>query len=114
MIDFACKEIHLEEIIKCSYMLTKADLKVFKRLMKINDWENTEEISKALKLNLSTVQRTMKKLHGQNLVERRQTNLEGGGYSFIYKIKDKEQIIAMTMSIVNSWVKKVEKELRGM
>lgn len=113
MIDFACKEFKVEAIIKCSLMLTKADFKALKYLAdNSKEWYTTEDLAKKLKLNLSTVQRAVKKLHEKNLAERTQNNLDNGGYIYLYRSKPKEAIAAVIMSIVNNWVAKVNSELQ--
>jgi predicted transcriptional regulator len=111
MIDFACRQFQLEDVIKCAFQLTKADCDVFKFLLKNPDWVTTESLTKKLKLNLSTVQRSVKKLHEKEAIQRTQTNLEGGGYIFLYKIKDKKAIRYILMQTINGWVKHLEKEL---
>ncbi|MFH0870746.1 MAG: MarR family transcriptional regulator [archaeon] len=113
MIDFACKQFKIEEIIKCSLMLTKADFKVLVMLSgSSKEWFTTEQLAKKLKLNLSTVQRAVKKLHGSGLVDRNQNNLDNGGYIYIYRAKAKEDVRSVIMGIVNNWVIKVESELK--
>jgi predicted transcriptional regulator len=113
MIDFACQEFKIESIIKCSLMLTKADFKVMRFLSDDGkDWFTTEEIAKKLKLNLSTVQRAVKKLHEKSLADRTQNNLDNGGYIYLYRSKSKEHIRSIIMGIVNNWVAKVNLELQ--
>ena len=112
MIDFACKQFKIEEVIKCSLGLTKADLKVMVLLTKNSTkWYTTDLIAEKMELNLSTAQRAVKKLHEKDILKRMQNNLDGGGYVYAYQVKDKDQIITVIMSIVNNWVNKVEAEL---
>ena len=112
MIDFACKQFMLKDVIKCSLGLTKADFKLMEYLA--NNSERsfmTEELAKNLDLNLTTVQRAVKRLHEKNILKRIQKNLELGGYVYIYQIKDKTEIRDLIMSIVNGWSKRVSDEL---
>jgi len=111
MIDFACKRFDLRDIVKCSLGLTKADLAVFEFLLKRQGSHRTEEIARQLRVDSSTVQRAVKKLHEKNLLKRTQRNLEGGGYVFEYQANDKKMIRAIIMDLVNSWTKRVEQEL---
>ena len=112
MIDFACEQFDITSIIKCSFSMTKADLKILYFMAgKSSEWYTTEAIAKKLKLNLSTVQRAVKKLYEKGLAERNQNNLDNGGYIFIYKSKPKKEINTIIMRIVNGWVSKVESEL---
>lgn len=113
MIDFACKEFKLSEVIKCGLGLSKADFDVMDSLLE-NDEDSftTEQLAKTLNLNLSTVQRAMKKLFEKDIVERKQVNLDNGGYSFVYQIRSRSEIRTIIMKIVHSWSKKVEEELK--
>ncbi|WP_406657552.1 MarR family transcriptional regulator [Methanolobus sp. ZRKC2] len=114
MIDFACKEFEIEAVIKCGLNLTKADLQVLKHFLQFGqNWLNTEHIADELGLNLSTVQRSVKKLYERNILIRSQNNMDGGGYFFVYKIRSKKEIRELIMEIVNSWVKRVDSELQA-
>ncbi len=114
MIDFACKTFDLDEIIKCSLGLTKAEYRLFSFMLKNNeDWMNTSQLSKKTSLSLSTMQRCMKTLHEKDVVERRQENLGGGGYTYIYKAREKDHIRKIISEIIKNWSSKVEKELRA-
>jgi len=113
MIDFACKRFSLDEIIKCSLSLSKADCKIMHSLLKEQDWITTKDLAKKLNLNITTVQRAVKKLHGKNVLTRSQENLKDGGYIFFYKIKNKKELRELIMQLVNDWVNNVEKELNN-
>jgi predicted transcriptional regulator len=114
MIDFACKQFNLDEVIKCALGLSKADLKILKHIMKKKEeGTRSEEIAKELKLDLTTVQRGVKKLSDKGVIFRSQENLDSGGYVFVYQIKSKKRINDLIMSIVNNWSNKVENELKN-
>lgn len=112
MVDFACKEFQIEAVIKCGLNLTKAELLVLKHLLKHNvRWFTTEQIAVDLSLDISTVQRSTKKLTEKKVLQKSQNNLEGGGYFFVYRIRNKREIRELIMEIIHSWVDRVEKEL---
>ncbi len=111
MIDFACKRFSLDKIIKCSLGLSKADAKVMHFLLGHNSWTTAKELAKKTDLNLSTVQRAIKKLYEKDAVIRSQENLDNGGYLFHYKIKDKKALRNIIMQLVKGWLKTIEKEL---
>ncbi|WP_367343539.1 helix-turn-helix domain-containing protein [Methanomethylovorans sp.] len=112
MVDFACKEFQIETVIKCGLDLTKAELLVLKHLLGHNTrWFTTEQIATDLTLDISTVQRSTKKLTEKKVLQKSQNNLEGGGYFFVYRIRDKREIRELIMEIIHSWVERVEKEL---
>jgi predicted transcriptional regulator len=112
MINFACKRFDLEEIVKCSLGLTKADYSIIMYLIKHDiDQKTTQEISEKLELDLSTVQRSIKKLFTKKLVKRLQKNLEKGGYIFLYQIQNKQEIRNQIKQIIQNWSNNVEKEI---
>lgn len=111
MIDFACKTFDINEVIKCSLGLSRADYTIFEFFLDSDDWLTTEQISKKLKFNVSTVQRSVKKLFVQGILDRNQQNLDRGGYIFIYKIKSMDSLRKTIMGIVDGWVGKVNSEL---
>ena len=86
---------------------------VLKFFMKNSKSEfSTNDLSYSLGLELSTVQRSVKKLHEKNILIKGQKNLNNGGYLFHYKLRSKKEIKAMIISIINDWTKKVEHELQ--
>lgn len=112
MIDFACKQFSLDDVIKCGLGLTKADFNVAKYLIKNSiEWFTSDKIAKNLNLNQTTVQRALKKLFDKNVVIRSQKNLENGGYIYVYQIKSKKEIHSLIMGIIDKWTKKIELEL---
>lgn len=113
MIDFACKQFNIEEIIKCSLGLTKAEFEIFRFMLDNTQEFSTHEISKKKNLELSTVQRTLKKLVDKEVVTRRQINLEQGGYIYVYSIKNRKVIREKINDLLKDWSNKVEKELNS-
>ena len=112
MIDFACKEFYLDEIIKCSLGITKAEFKLVKLLLDSKrEWFTTQELSKELHLDLSTVQRCVKSLSEKNLLLRRQENLSSGGYLFRYQLKKREELRQRIKDTISRWVARVNDEL---
>lgn len=109
--DFACKTLSLDEVVKCSLGLTKGDYKVFQFFLKNQEWYKSNSIAKKLKLNLSTVQRSVKKLQEKGVLTRAQENLDGGGYVYSYKIKGKKEIQKILSEIIDSWTGRVKSEL---
>jgi len=112
MIDFACKKMNIQDIVKCSLGLSRSDYSVMQYLAKgYRSYHATDEIAGKLGLNLSTVQRAVKKLYERNMLLRTQENLDGGGYVFLYRMKNKEAARKVVMTTVNNWAGKVESEL---
>jgi len=113
MIDFACKKFDIEEVIKCSLALSKSDFRILKFLMQNDDSFSTEELSKKLDLDKSTIQRSVKKLHSQGLITRGQINQTIGGYLFLYRIKEKERIRKIILDIVEGWTENVRRGIKS-
>ena len=112
MIDFACKSFDLDEIIKCGFGLTKAEHSLLNAALKLGDeYFTTEELSAKTKLNLSTVQRAVKKMYEQKILERKQNNLDQGGYVYIYKVIDRQQLRKILIDIIRKWERRVEAEV---
>ncbi|MGM5483507.1 MAG: MarR family transcriptional regulator [Nanobdellota archaeon] len=112
MIDFACKEFRIDEIIKCGLGLTRAELAILYFIIEQEDWFDSKEIAEKLGKDSSTIQRALKKFYQNNLVKRRQINLEKGGYAFAYISEDKRQIKNILEDIIENWTDKVKLELR--
>jgi predicted transcriptional regulator len=112
MIDFACKRFQLDEVIKCGLSLTKAEYLLFEYVVKHADECTTEQLAAHVSLDLTTVQRAVKKLHEEGVLQRSQQNLEGGGYVYMYSIKSKQELRRILMDIINRWVKTVDTALQ--
>ncbi len=111
MIDFACKKFDLDEVIKCVLGLSKSEFNLLKFLSEHEEKFKTEELSKKLKLDKSTIQRSIKKLHEKNLVSRSQVNQSVGGYVFLYRIKDKENIRKIVTETLENWTGTFKRKL---
>lgn len=112
MINFACQRFQLEQIIRCGLALTKTDYRVLNFLVdNVDEWYTTEDIAKEFKINVSTAQRAVKKLHIEGVIQRSQNNLDSGGYIFLYKSYSKNYVKKMIMEIVSKWTNAVEQEL---
>ena len=61
-IDFACKNIKIEAIIKCSLGLSKAEMEIFKFFLKNqNKSFSSNDLKNNLNFELPTIQKCMKK-----------------------------------------------------
>ncbi len=115
MISFACKQITLPELIKCSFDLNKTDYKVFEFLLDNGKEFYINDLAAALDMDRSSVQKAIKNLVERDLVLRKQVNMEGGGYKFFYSINNKQLIKHRMEEIVDTWhnrVKEAIKQLR--
>jgi len=112
MIDFACRQFDLDDIIKCGLGLTKAGYKVMTYFLSKPDSSlTTESISKSVNLNLSTVQKAVKRLSDQNIIIKHQKNLSSGGYVFIYSLNSRKGIKEILKKIIRNWAERVEQQI---
>ncbi len=111
MIDFACKKFDLEEVIKCSLGLSKAEFRLLKFMVEHEKKFTTDELAKKLNLDKSTIQRSVKKLHEKNILTRSQINQSAGGYVFLYRVKDKTNIRKIVTDTIDNWVSVFKKKI---
>ncbi len=114
MIDFACKQFNINDIIKCGLGLTKAEFKVMLFFLQPHDSSKsftTQDISTALNLNLTTVQKSVKKLTGISILSRRQKNLASGGYIYTYRANSRDNVRNIMKDRIHNWSLKVEKKI---
>jgi predicted transcriptional regulator len=112
MIDFACKEFDLEDIIKCGLGLTKTEYNIFRYFLDNKGKEFvTLETAKKLNLNLTTIQKATKKLYDKEILIRHQKNLNNGGYVYTYEISSKQKIREVLKKIIKNWSERVETEI---
>ena len=111
-VDFACKKIPLEQVIRCGFGLSKTEYALLKLLLNQEKELDINTISKKLGKDRTTAQRAMKKLVDSGLVFRRQMNIEAGGFQFYYRIKSKEDVKKKAYENFCSWRDLVESELK--
>lgn len=108
MIDFACTTIKIEQLVRCSFTLTKTEYTLLLFLMNNNFTGTANQLANKMKLERTTIQKAITKLLNKKLVERKQKNLEHGGYSFFYTSKAKSEIRSKIKLIVGEWYKNTE------
>ena len=112
MIDFACKQFDINDIIKCGLGLTKAEFRVMQFFIKnIDEDFMSAELSKKTGLNLTTIQKAVKKLSEKKIILRHQRNLDNGGYVFTYECNSKKEIREIIKKIIRNWSDKVEENI---
>ncbi len=106
-ISFACKNVPVEQVMRCGLGLSKGEYELLRLMLKKNDEYDVDELSSTTKKDRSTVQKQIKTLFNKNLILRRQTNLDEGGYKFYYRIKDKEGLKEMIKTNFDNYQKQV-------
>jgi predicted transcriptional regulator len=111
MISFACKKIAEKELITCSLGLNKSEYDVFRFLLN-HDSAAVIQIAAWLEKDRSLVQKAIKELLKKKIIERRQRNIEKGGYVFVYSLKSKKALKKKIMKNVNSWCSAARQKVR--
>lgn len=109
MISFACKKVDIKDIIQCSFSLSKTEYLLLDFFQKQNDNLTTIDIAKKLNKDRTTIQKAIKSLHEKDIVDKRQINLESGGYMYVYKIKDRTLLKNEILKIIDKWDAQVRK-----
>lgn len=111
MINFACRTITNEDLLRCSFQLNGTEYKVFLSLLKRGK-QDVKTLAEELELERSTVQKSLKTLVEQNLVRKRQLNLENGGYKYVYGTKDKEKIKEEVLELIDKWTRSARESVK--
>ncbi|MGM5480416.1 MAG: helix-turn-helix domain-containing protein [Nanobdellota archaeon] len=108
-LSFACKQIDFKDIIMCSFSLNKTEYNLFIFLLSQDDPVCTSTIGEMTGKDRTTIQKAIKGLVSKDLVYKHQVNLDSGGYTFVYSIKDKNELKQKLLDIVNRWHESVVK-----
>jgi len=112
MIDFACRRFDLDDIVKCGLGLTRTEFRIMRYFMERGGGEcTTSSISKRMNLNLTTVQKAVKKLFEKDIILRHQKNLGNGGYVYSYECNSRIKIRKIIKGIIRNWFDVVERKM---
>lgn len=112
MISFACEKISIDELIKCSFDLNKTSYQLMLFLLKKHKYLTINEIAEELGLDRTTVQKAIGSLLEKNIVQKKQLNLEKGGYVYIYVIDGKDEIKKKMISLLETWHRDAVREIK--
>lgn len=110
--DFACEHIDVQQVLKCSFSLTKAGCAVMRAVASSSEWVTSEELATQTGYDLATVQRSLKVLVEQGVLQRRQHNRDVGGYEYIYQFSQKDEFVSLVERTLDEWVAEAKKEVR--
>ncbi len=104
LIKFACVKFRIHKVIKCGFGLTRAELDVFLHLLE-NEKKTytTNGLAKETGLKLTTIQKAVKKLNENGVLEKKQANLDNGGYVYKYSVKSFDEIRKILKKLVKDW-----------
>jgi len=91
-LNMSCLSITVEDLLRCSFGLSKLEVRVLTRLLRSPDWMAVAPLSKAMRKDRSVIQRGLSSLMAKGLIERDHHNKGSGGYEFLYRAKDKRMM----------------------
>ena len=109
--DWRCRRMDSKELIKCTFDLSKTELRIFLHLLKTNSAIPSVDIAKEIDLDRTTIQKSLKRLLEKGIVDRRQNNLDNGGYVFLYCVKKRDLLKEKMREIIGDWKNSAELQL---
>lgn len=110
--DFACKQIDVEQVLQCSFGLTKAGCAVMRLLLaRPREWLGSDFVAQETGYDLATAQRSLKHLVERGVLVRRQQNRVGGGYEYVYRVVDEEVFVRLVERTLDEWVLEAKREV---
>ena len=106
-ISFSCKQIDFKDLVMCSFALNKTEYNLLLFLIQHDSSMSASKIGHLTGKDRTTIQKAIKKLNEKGLVQKHQINLDTGGYTFVYKVKNRDYLRQTMLEIVNTWYEKV-------
>ncbi|MGE0793223.1 MAG: helix-turn-helix domain-containing protein [Candidatus Woesearchaeota archaeon] len=113
MISFACKPIDFKEILTCTFSMNKTEFTLFEFLEKQTEPLCTSTIAEIMKKDRTTIQKAIKSLSEKEIVDKFQVNLDKGGYTFVYSLKNKEILKHKMLNSVSGWTNEVTNKIKS-
>lgn len=107
----SCGVVDFEELFGCSFNLNKTEIQILKYMIKKQKRCEISEVSKKLGKERSTLQRRFKNLVDKELIDKRQVNLDTGGYMFVYFAKEKEYYLDLAKKILDGSWNRIKEEI---
>lgn len=105
MVDFACRNISKEDILRCSFNLNKTEYLVLTALF--SGQHAIKEISSSTSLDRTTIQKAIKGLIAKRIILRKKCLS-----AYVYYIEDKVQFKKELSKIISQWYSSVRKEIK--
>ena len=109
--DFACESIDVEQVLKCSFGLSKSGCAVMHELLESGGWHSSEQVAQATGYDLATAQRNLKHLAERGVLERVQQNRDNGGYEYVYRVVGDEEFRRLVEDTLDEWVSEAKREV---
>ena len=108
--DFACTEIDVQQVLKCTFGLTKAGCAVMSSFSE-GEWLLSEEVASRSGYDLATAQRSLKHLFERGVLLRRQQNRSVGGYEFAYQLVSATEFTRIVHATLDAWLVQAKDEV---
>jgi predicted transcriptional regulator len=112
-LNMACLDISVEELVGCSFGLSKAQARALMSLLEEKDWAAVSALSSKMGKERSVIQRDLARLLAKGLIERDQANKAGGGYEYLYRAKDKMMLKKAILEKSRAFSVMVREAVRG-
>ena len=91
-LNMSCMSITIDDLLRCSFGLSKLEVRVLMRLMDAPSWSAIPPIARSMGRDRSLIQKGLSSLLSKGIIEREQRNKPSGGYEYLYRAKDKRMI----------------------
>ncbi len=110
--DFACQEIDVQQVLSCTFGLSKSGCAVLKQLFASTQPMTSDELASQTGYDLATVQRALKHLSERGVLVRTQHNRPQGGYEYVYEVVDTQTFTALVDKTLTSWLAQARQEVQ--
>lgn len=90
------------DVVQCAFDLSEQDVRTYEALNNFGR-ARTGELARVLDRDGSVVYRSLQRLVGCNVVDKRKEALREGGYYFVYEAKPKREVKARLRACVDDW-----------
>lgn len=111
--DFACQEIDVEQVLSCTFGLSKSGCAVMKQLFAAPHPMTSDALASATGYDLATVQRALKHLSERGVLVRTQHNRPQGGYEYVYEPVKSDAFMGLVDDTFSSWLAQARSEVQS-
>ncbi|MDR5671564.1 Transcriptional regulator, contains HTH domain [Halalkaliarchaeum sp. AArc-CO] len=101
------RDMECEGVLDCFHGLTELDRNCFRVLVESDEPMTVDEVAAEVDRERSTAYRSVKRLLQAGFVQKEQKNYDQGGYYFVYRPVDGEEIADDMQRMLNDWYAKM-------
>ncbi|AGK60691.1 putative transcriptional regulator [Archaeoglobus sulfaticallidus PM70-1] len=102
----ALTRLNCDNVLECLYGMNEADIIVFKTLVKLRG-AKIDTLSKTLGRRENSVYKSLQKLMLAGIVTRDKKTINDGGYYYIYKPVDVEELAKEMIKLLDDWYRRM-------